>query len=225
MSSWSEQFTKPYRHRHAWLVIKLAVLLHVFLSSRDVRAILHYLFCETVAPKTICEWAKKFPLGISLGPVTYTPEEDVILFTDEKYVKVKSEENYWWSIRDHLGRVLATLVTTRRDGKSATELFRRARARINGRVHAVVHDGLASYDKPVRKVFGRKCESVVAGIQGKQVMINNHLYWITNNSAESLNAQIDAYYARHHYNFNSLESANNFATMFLYRMHLREACT
>ena len=85
-------FTKPYRHRHAWLVIKLAVLLHIFLSSRDVQAILRYLFSEVVAPKTICEWAKKFPLGIPLGPVTYAPGEDVILFADEKFVKIKAVE-------------------------------------------------------------------------------------------------------------------------------------
>lgn len=73
MGTWETLFTKPYRHRHAWLVIKLAVLLHVFLSSRDVRAILHYLFRETVAPKTICEWARKFPLDIPFEPVTYPP--------------------------------------------------------------------------------------------------------------------------------------------------------
>ena len=56
-------------------------------------------------------------------------------------------------------------------------------------------------------------------------MINENLHWITNNPAESLNAQIDAYYTRLHYNFNSLESANRFADMFLYRMHLRKVCT
>lgn len=55
-------------------------------------------------------------------------------------------------------------------------------------------------------------------------MINEKAYWITNNSAESLNAQIDNYIARHHYNFNSLQSANYFATMFLYRKNLRDAC-
>lgn len=225
MSSWLEQFTKPYRHRHIWLVIKLAVVLHIFLSSRDAQAILYYLFKDKVSPKTICQWTKKFPLGISLEPITYGADEDVIIFADEKYVWIKKVKAYWWSVRDHTGRVLASLITTARDGASAEKLFRRAKGRIIGQVHAVVRDGLTSYDKPIKKSFGRKCKSIVAGIQGKWEIINGNAYWITNNSAESLNAQIDMYYSRLHYNFNSLESANQFATMFTYRMHLREAVT
>lgn len=225
MGTWESLFTKPYRYRHVWLVIKLAAVLSIFLSSRDVQAILFYLFRDRVSTKTICQWAKKFPLGISFEPLTYAPGETVVLFSDEKFVKVKGSRVYWWSIRDHLGRVLASIVTDARDAASATKLFRRAKARIKGGVHAIVHDGLTSYDKPTWKVFGRDCQSIVAGIEGRWAIINDGLYWITNNSAESLNAQIDAYYTRLHYNFNSLESANNFATMFLYRMHLREACT
>ena len=225
MDRWQELFTKPYRHRHCWLIIRLAVVLHLFLSSRDVQAILYYLFHGRVAPKTICAWTKKFPLGILLEPVTYAPEEDVILFADEKFVRVKRAEAYWWSVRDHGGRVLASLVTSARDKASAKELLRRAHTCIKGRVHAVVHDGLSSYNKPVKEVFGRACKNIIAGIRGKGAVINGNCYWLTNNPSESLNAQIDAYYTRLHYNFNSLESANNFATLFLSRMHLREACT
>ena len=199
--------------------------MHIFLSSRDVQAILFFLFRSKLSPKTICEWTKKFHLELPEEKLEYAPEEDVILFADEKYVWIKKAKAYWWSVRDHAGYVLASIITTARDGDSAQELFRRARARINGRVHAVVRDGLTSYDKPIRKVFGRKCKSIVAGIQGKWVIINSNAYWITNNSSESLNAQIDAYYSRFHYNFNNLKSAKQFANMFLYRMHLRRAVT
>ena len=217
-------FSKPYRYRHVWLVIKLSVLLHIFLSSTDVKAVVYALFRDTVSAKTVCEWSKKFYEGVPFKKVKYKKGETVILFGDEKYVWIKGVQAYWWSVKDHLGNVLATMITTARDAASAELLFRRARERIVGTVHAVVHDGLKSYDKPVKKVFGRKCKSIVAGIKGKFVMINNGLYWITNNSAESLNAQIDAYYTRVHYNFNNLESANRFADMFLCRMHLRNAC-
>lgn len=217
-------FQKPYRHRYLWIFIKLAVVLHIFLSSEDAKAIMYYVFRVKVSGKTICGWAKKFPLELPNKGVVYKKDEDVILFTDEKYVWIKNVQAYWWSIKDHLGNVLANIITLSRDTESAKKLFRRAKENITGRVHAVVHDGLKSYDGATNWVFGRKCKSIVAGIQGKFVMINNKIYWVTNNSAESLNAQIDCYLARHHYNFNSLESANYFAGIFLYRKNLRESC-
>ena len=223
-NSFAKLFEKPYRHRHILLVIKLSVLLHVFLSSADVKAVVYALFRDRISGKTVCEWSQKFPENIPNKKVKYRKGETVILFADEKYVWVKGVQAYWWSVKDHLGNVLATMITTARDSASAELLFRRAKAKIIGQVRAVVHDGLKSYDKPVRKVFGRNCQSIVAGITGKFVMINKCLYWITNNSAESLNAQIDAYYTRVHYNFNNIDSANRFADMFLYRMHLRNAC-
>lgn len=217
-------FQKPYRHRYFWVFIKLAIILYHFLSSSDVQAILYYAFRLKVSHKTICQWAKKFPESLPKKKIRYKKEETVILFADEKFTWIKNIKAYWWSIKDHLGNVLASLITPSRDKASAKKLFRRAKENIIGRVHAVVHDGLKSYDKPVKSIFGRRCKSIVAGIQGRFVMINKKSYWITNNSAESLNAQIDSYLARHHYNFNNLESANDFASMFLYRKNLRDAC-
>ena len=216
-------FQKPYRHRYLWIFIKLAVVLYIFLSSEDVRAIMFYLFRVKVSGKTICEWAKKFPIEFASKKIEYKEDETVILFTDEKFIRIKKDKAYWWSIKDHRGNVLANIITMKRNTASAEKLFRLAKQNIIGTVHAVVHDGLKSYNKPTKSVFGRKCRSIVAGIQGKLVMINKNLYWITNNSAESLNAQIDNYYARLHYNFNNLESANYFAKMFLYRKNLRDA--
>jgi len=216
-------FQKPYRHRYPLIFIKLAVVLHIFLSSEDAKAILYYTFRIKVSGKTICQWARKFPEKIPAKKVKYKKNEVVRLFADEKFVWIKGIKAYWWSVRDHLGNVLANIVTMSRDADSAKKLFQRAKERIIGRVHAVVHDGLKSYDNPVKWVFGRNCRSIAAGIKGKFIIINKELHWITNNPAESLNAQIDAYLARHHYNFNSLESANYFADMFLYHTNLRKA--
>ncbi len=217
-------FQKPYRYRYFLIFIKLAVVLHIFLSSEDVKAIMYYVFRVRVSGKTICEWAKKFPLELPKEKIKYKEGENIMLFADEKFIWIKNIKAYWWSVRDHLGNVLANIVTMRRDTASAKKLFRRANERIIGRVHAVVHDGLKSYNSAVDWVFRRKCKNIVAGIRGRFVMVNQKVYWITNNSSESLNAQIDSYLARHHYTFNSLKSANYFATMFLYRKNLRDAC-
>lgn len=222
MNSLAKLFIKPYRYRFPLIVIKLSILLCIFVSSRDVKAIIYWLFRAKVTHKTICEWNKKFPLKLPDTKVTYRPDETVILFADEKYVWIKDVQAYWWSVRDHTGRVLASIITMSRDSESAKQIFRRARAKICGKVHAVVHDGLKSYKKPVKWTFGRNCQSIVAGICGKAAFINGKYFWLTNNTAESLNTQIDAYYTRLHYNFNNLESANKLVDMFLCRMHLRD---
>ena len=225
MSHINRLFDKPYRHRFPLLVIKLAVVLHAFLPSKDVKALLYYLFRARVSHKTVCWWSKKFAEFTPPKKIKYKQDDTVILYADEKFVKIKEIKAYWWSVRDHLGNVLSYLVTKNRDSASAKRLFRRAKQSIAGGVHAVVHDGLKSYDKPVRSIFGRKCKSIVAGIKGRFEFVNKKLFWITNNSAESLNAQIDCYISKHHYNFNNLESANQCAEMFMYRRNLREVCS
>lgn len=225
MTNFELLLEKPYRYRYILLIIKLAVILYCFVSLADVKAILFYTFRIKVSCKTIWQWSKKFPINLPKKKIKYSVAETVRLFADEKYIWIMGIQAYWWSVRDHLGNVLACIVTFSRDADSAKELFRRAKTAIDGRVHAVIHDGLASYDNPVHWVFGRNCLSIVAGIQGRFVMINNGVYWITNNPSESFNAEIDRYLARHHYNFNSLESANQFAGTFLGCKNLRDACS
>ena len=102
----------------------------------------------------------------------------------------------------------------------AKKLFREAREKIGRTVDILVRDGLPSYDKSV-KFLGRKCRSVVAGIKGRGIIHNKSFYWITNNPSESLNSEIDSYLAKFQYDFESLESANMFAKLFMLRRSLR----
>ena len=117
-------FDKPYRHRFMWIIIKLVVVLFCFASSRDAKAIIYYVFRMKVSHKSVCEWSKKFPQELQKKKIKYKKKETVILFTDEKYVWIKDMQAYWWSIKDHLGNVLASIVTMKRDSASAKELFR-----------------------------------------------------------------------------------------------------
>ena len=218
-------FQKPYRYRYLLIFIKLAVILHIFVSSDDAKAILYYVFRMRVSGKTICDWSKKFPEKIPSKRKQHKKEEKLFLFADEKFIWIKGVQAYWWTVRDNVGNILAVLVTMSRDADSAKELFRRAKAALDGKVCAVVHDGLKSYDGAVHWVFGRKCLSIITGIHGKFIMIGKEVFHFTNNMSESINAQIDAYLAKHHYNFNSLESANRCAEMFMLRKNLRDACS
>lgn len=220
-----EWFEKPYRFRHCYVVIRLSVILFLFVSSRNARAIIYYVFRAKVSHKTICEWVQKFPIELPKNNFSYENDSPLFLFVDEKYVWIKGELAYWWTVRDQFGNVLAKKITESRDLVSAKEIFRLAREKIDREVTAVIHDGMKAYPKSVHWIFGRKCRSIVVGIHGKDVIINKEYYWFNNNMSESINAQIDAYLSKYHYNFENIDSANRAAEMFFKARDLRAACT
>ncbi len=90
------------------------------------------------------------------------------------------------------------------------------------KVYILVRDGLPAYDRAT-KFLGRKCKSVIAGINGKGFIYKNNFYWITNNPAESLNSEIDFYLGKFRNNFANLESANRFANLFMLHKHLKKS--
>ena len=207
-------------HRYPISVIQTSLLLHHYVPSRTVRIILFFLFRANVSHKTVCQWTQKFGSWGTPAP-QYDPDAVLICHADEKYVKVQGKWHYWWSIKDCFGTPLSSIITATRDGDSAKRLCREARRKIGRDVDIFVHDGLTAYEQAT-KYLGKKCRSVVAGIQGKWVMANGALYRLTNNPAESLNSEIDDYLAKFQQNFANLESANRFAGMFLFQKHLRK---
>lgn len=212
-------FLKGYRH--PIFVIKFAILLHVYLSSRTVSILLYLLLRSKVSHKTVCEWTQKFTSNVELPTKKYSDNKILICHVDEKYVKVKGKWHYWWSIKDRLGDVIDKIVTESRDLLSAKKLFTDARTKIGRKVDILIRDGLPAYDKAT-KYLGRRCKSVVAGISGKGFLYKKKFYWITNNPAESLNSEIDFYLAKFRNNFANIESANRFANIFMLQKYLKK---
>ena len=105
---------------------------------------------------------------------------------------------------------------------SAKLLFKEARKKIGRDVDILIRDGLTAYNRST-KFLGRKCKSVIAGINGKSFIYKNNYYWITNNPAESLNSEIDFYLGKFRNNFVNLESANRFANLFMLSKHLKKS--
>lgn len=208
------------RHRFPVLVIRTAVILHMVMPSRFVAVTLYLLFQTKVTHKTVCEWTQKFAPQIKL-PHYKIRQGILICHADEKYVKVNGVWHYWWSIKDTLGNLIHSIVTPSRDLASAKKLMKEARVRIGRNVDILIRDGLSAYDKATR-LLGRKCKSVVAGIQGKGILHKKDFYWITNNPAESLNSEIDFYLKKFQNNFGSVESANVFAHTFMLQKYLKK---
>lgn len=207
-------------YRYPIFIIRLSILLHIYLSSRTVCLILYLLFRCRVSHKTVCEWTKKFTRDINLPSTRYNVSDTLICHADEKYVKVNGVWNYWWSIKDTFGNVISKIITPSRDFLSAKKLFIDARGKIGRAVDILIRDGLPAYDKAT-KYLGRRCESVVAGINGKGFLYKKSFYWITNNPAESLNSEIDFYISKFQNNFKNLESANKFADLFMLQKYMR----
>jgi len=208
------------RYRNPVIVIRFAVILHMFLPSRIVAILLFLLFRASVSYKTVCDWTNKFASNINL-PQYNCIAEILICHVDEKYVKVAGEWCYWWSLKDMLGNMIHAIVTRLRDFASAKKLLVEAREIIGRKVDILVRDGLPAYDKST-KFLGRKCKSVIAGISGKGFIYKKNFYWLTNNTAESLNSEIDFYLGKFQNNFENIESANKFARIFMLHKHLKK---
>lgn len=208
------------RYRNPIIVIRFSIILHIFLPSRIVSIFLFLLFRASVSYKTVCEWTNKFAGGITL-PSYHCASDVLICHADEKYVKVGGEWHYWWSIKDCLGNLIHCIVTPFRDFDSAKILFDEARLKIGRNVDILIRDGLHAYESST-KFLGRKCKSVIAGIQGEGFIYKKKFYWITNNPAESLNSEIDSYLEKFRCNFENIESANRFAQLFMLRKHLKK---
>ena len=209
------------RYRNPINVIRIAILLHMYLPSRIVPLFLFILFRATISHKTVCQWTNKFTSNINLPPYKFT-DDILICHVDEKYVRVKGEWCYWWSLKDCIGNIIHCIVTEFRDFISAKKLLKEARDKIGRKVDILVRDGLPAYDKAT-KFLGNKCKKVIAGINGKGFVYKNNFYWITNNPAESLNSEIDFYLGKFRNNFVSLESANRFANLFMLSKHLKKS--
>ena len=212
------------RYRNPIISIRIAVTLHMFLKSRTIALLLFLFFRTKVSHKTVCEWTKKFNANIDLPYSAPRKNKILICHVDEKYVKVKGDWHYWWSLKDSFGNIISWIVTKLRDFDSAKALFKKARLKIGRNVDILVRDGLPAYDKST-KFLGRKCKSVVAGINGKGFIFKKNFYWLTNNPAESLNSEIDFYLSKFQNNFSSLESANRFADIFMLQKYLKKLFT
>lgn len=212
------------RHRYPIILIRIAIILHIYLKSRTVALLIYFFFRAKVSHKTICQWTKKFSADIDLPYSAPAKNKILICHVDEKYVKVNGKWHYWWSLKDSFGKRISWIVTKSRDLDSAKALFKKARRKIGRNVDILIRDGLAAYDKST-KILGRKCKSVVAGINGKWYLYKNNLYRFTNNPAESLNSEIDFYLGKFQNNFANLESANKYADIFMLQKYLKECFT
>ena len=103
------------RFRYPLLVMRCALLFHVYLPSRIVAILLFFLFRVVVSHKTVCAWVKKFGKSVDFPLLVYAREDVLICYADEKYTKVKGVWHYWWSLKDCFGNLIHSTISEMRD--------------------------------------------------------------------------------------------------------------
>ena len=117
-----------------------------------------------------------------------------IWHVDEKFIKVKrinrkrkKEFAYLWIVSDSKNNILATHVSFERDIINAKVVLQKAKQRTGFSPEILVSDGLQSYKKSCKKIFGRKTRHVIAHFKSKGIIHKGKFYKLSNNRAESIN--------------------------------------
>lgn len=212
------------RHRFPIEIIRIAVLLNIFIPARKVSIIVFALFRAKVTHKTVCEWSKKFNNYSDDKKFDYSNIKHLICHVDEKFIKIAGERAYWWTIKDCLGNIIHSIISKSRDIISAKKLFKNARKKTDRDIDLLARDGCFAYEKATRSL-GRKCKTIITGINGKGIIFKKDFYWLTNNPAESVNSEIDTFMTRFQRNFRNLESAERHKNNFILQKRLAKSFT
>ncbi|HDK41770.1 MAG TPA: IS1/IS6 family transposase [Candidatus Pacearchaeota archaeon] len=176
-------------------VITNALFLRLYpLSTRNVKRVLRKLNYIKVSHVSIYNWVLKFARHLckfaNIFPLRFTN----LWHVDEKFIKVrrankkrKKEFAYLWIVSDSKNNVLATHVSFARDIVNAKIVLQKAKQRTGFIPEILVSDGLQSYKKAVKKIFGKKTRHVIAHFKAKNVIHKGKWYKLSNNRAESIN--------------------------------------
>ncbi len=150
--------SKPYRYfKTSPEIIHLAVLMYIKfpLSLRQVEDLLFERGID-ICHETVRLWWNRFGPTIAAKirkrrisyPQNYSNWR---WHLDEVFVKIGGELHYLWRAFDHEGEVFETIVTKRRDKKSALKLLKKLLKRY-GRPTSIVTDKLRSYNAAMKEL-------------------------------------------------------------------------
>ncbi len=203
------------RHRFPEEVIKNAILYTLFVSTRISKFMVQETMNFTLSHVTVFNWMNKFAHLLS-------KQKRVVSFSniwhvDEKFIKVKGVYGfaYLWIVIDDKNSIIAVHVSQRRDIASARIVLQLAKERAKKPPDILVSDGLPSYIKACKKVFGRHTKHVQAHFKAEKFMYKGRYYILSNNRIESLNSKINLWYKKFR-GFKRLDNANLWCIMWMH---------
>lgn len=203
------------RHRYPEEVIKNAILCTLFVSTRITTFMIAEMMNFYVSNVSVFNWMKKF--AYLLQNTSRSMDFSNIWHVDEKFVKVRGCKDfaYLWVVMDDKNSIVAVHVSQKRDIASARIVLELAKQRAFKPPDILVTDGLPSYIKACKKVFGHSTKHIQAHFEAKRFMHNRKYYMLSNNRIESLNSKINLWYKKFR-GFKSLESANFWCIMWMH---------
>jgi putative transposase len=122
------------------------------LSFRDVEEMMLQRGI-VVSHETVRQWSVKFGQNYANGLRRRRPRPGDKWHLDEVFIKIRGKNHYLWRAVDQDGNVLDILVTSRRDAKAATRLFRKLLKGLEYMPRVLVTDKLASYPVAHRRLI------------------------------------------------------------------------
>ena len=179
------------RHRYpSWLIMDALFLYSQPISTSGVTKNLKRFRGITPTRMTIYNWVIKFASYLikisNKKPINFSN----IWHVDEKFIHVRGSKDphaYLWIVSDSNSNIIAIHISFERDESSARVVLSKAKERAGFYPEIIVSDGLQSYKKACKKVFGRKTRHVRAHFEPVGIVHNGKLMQITNNRAERIN--------------------------------------
>jgi len=184
------------RMRFPKQVIMNTLFLRLYpLSTRNVKKILRKLSYIKVSHVSVFNWIIKFAPHLckfaNMMPLNFAKD---VWHVDEKFIKVRKPNRkkkkyfaYLWIVSDSRNNILSTHVSFARDIVNAKIVLQKAKQRAGFSPEILVSDGLKSYKRAVKKIFGRKTKHIIAHFEAKNVIHKRKWYRLSNNRAESIN--------------------------------------
>ncbi len=210
-----------FRCRFPEEVIQAAILLYFFVSTRNVAFLAREMKIAKFSHQSAYNWSMKFAMltkkhkkKMSYGNIWHI---------DEKFIKARNKKDkhgnvmfsYLWIIIDYLNKIIATHVSHERDIVNATEALMKAILKAEKPPDILVSDGLPSYIKACKKVFGRKTKHVVRHFKSEAIVYGGDILYLSNNRLESFNSKVNLWYKKFR-GFKRLDTAELWCESFAY---------
>ena len=212
--------SKYARHRFKQVIVFAITLYRFGLSGSRISYMIKKQFGIKISDWTICVWFRKF--GNCIRELL---KEQGIQFTkvwhvDEMWLHAKSIWYYLYVVIDSNNNLITMYLSPSRDMKSTKACFKQAK-QIAGKPDIICSDGMLSYPRAIRSVFGRKTKHIEAHFKKKTVLNKGSWHQLSNNRIEGWNSWFRPMYRRMR-GFKSVNSMNKFLLMFTLLYNLKD---
>src|SRR5659263_67487 len=136
------------------LIIKALTYYYNGMSYQNINQTFNDLNQINIPKMTLWRWVVAFSKIANKYVLTLKPEFSEVWVADETVIDVWGQHYWFWDIIDSETRFLiASHLSSTRNGKDAEKLFMMAKLRSKTRPKVIITDKLAQYDKAFNRVF------------------------------------------------------------------------